>query len=400
MTDIERSIVGTMAKFTHILLLLYLLKYNLAEECPNSIKEPEYRTWLKELYEELMCYKSKKAPPGINTIGVHMNVERYSLQTDKEIFSAETVLNITWKDERLMWDPDKHHGIKETETDEFFYWIPQMELINVEDMFNNEITSLYLCKIQYMGLVNCRHKMYHETWCSVKLTNWPYDVQECSLEFGHEYLSKENYTIHLRTAIADDYTAGWHITEFKQDYNVGGRIGVRVTFVLEREAAGLSAIYIHPALVLTVLNIVTLFLDVRRNVRLAVSCFTLSIHYYMLVQLDIDMPKGNAFTPIILLYYRGSIIVTIITILLTLILSKVCSLKSNPHNYIKLVNDFVCDNKYSSYLVFPKWESDDVTVDSKSSNEDYVIFANVVNSVFLFLIVFTYFGLYISKIPK
>ncbi|CAH1634925.1 unnamed protein product [Spodoptera littoralis] len=189
-----------------------------------------------------------------------MDVGRISFEADKEVFTAQTTLNITWRDERLKWDPDKYHGIKETEIGSYSSWIPKFELNNVEDFFNFEMSTFYSCKIYNTGVVTCRHRMLHETWCGVKLTNWPYDVQECSLEFSHEYM-----TVNLRAGISDEYTAGWHVSEIKQENNASGRPGVTVTLVLVREAAGLSAIFIYPALVLTVLNIVTLFLDVRRN---------------------------------------------------------------------------------------------------------------------------------------
>ncbi|XP_022823623.1 neuronal acetylcholine receptor subunit beta-2-like [Spodoptera litura] len=372
---------------------MYFLTFSLAKGCANNNKEPEYVTRLKKLLEDL-CPSSKKPPAGNNTVYVFMDVRRISFEADKEVFTTQTNFNVTWRDERLKWDPDKYHGIKETEIGHFLGWIPKFELINVAK-FLNQVSTFHSCKIYNTGVVTCRYRMLYEIRCGVKLTNWPYDVQECSLEFSYEYM-----TVNLRTGISGEYTAGWHVSEIKQENNASGKPGVTVTLVLVREAAGLSAIFIYPALVLTVLNIVTLFLDVRRNVRLAVGCFTLFGHYYLLMQLDIDMPKGNAFTPTILLYYRDSIILTIITILLTFFLTKLCSVSSKPHNYIKIIKNFVCDNKYSNYFVFPKWESDDVTVDFKSSNEDYVIFANVVNSVFMFLIVFAYFGLFISKIPK
>ncbi|CAH0664174.1 unnamed protein product [Spodoptera exigua] len=261
----ERSVVETMAKFTYILILLYLLKTSFAKDCADNKKTPEYFTWLKELLKDILSCSTRTPPPGNTTIDIVMNVESYSFQTDKEVFTAQTALNINWVDERLKWDPDKYHGIKEIEADPFLAWHPEIELINVADYFNSEMTTLFFCSIHNTGLITCRHKVLHETWCGVKLTNWPYDVQECSLEFGHEYMSKENYTYKLRASISEEYSAGWHVSELKQEDNAGGRPGVAVTFVLVREAAGLSAIFMYPALVLTVLNVLSLFLDVRRD---------------------------------------------------------------------------------------------------------------------------------------
>ena len=390
-----------MALYIYVVLLLFL-NYTLAENCVID-NTPEYITWEKKVLEDLKCgYNRHQAPKEATTVNVTLFIRSYHFDGVKGVMTAQAWVEFLWKDERLKWDPEKHHGINETDmSHNFFIWTPNIGIANSEDVYHGyAYFHRYILKSN--GVVLCRILVVQDTWCNVKLTDWPYDVQECSLEFTSKDTTRQatNYTLNFVAVVLESESAEWNLIDYKHVPGNGVKKQAKLSFFLLREAVGLSAIVIWPVFVLTILSMLSLCLDVRRKVRLELICFSLMGHYYFLTELAEDIPTESPFPPMLLVYYRGSVVLSVIILLSTFILSSMCKLKSTPHNYVKQINDFVYENNYRTYLVYPRWEFVDATVNSKSSSEDWVKFANIVNSVLIFFVVFAYIGLYATKIPK
>ncbi|KAJ8720510.1 hypothetical protein PYW08_005975 [Mythimna loreyi] len=393
-----------MALLTYI-LILHLLNVAFSNTCVIK-NTPDYITWEEDLLKELETDYDAFYPPGENTtVNSSFFLESFSYTDKTEMITMKTLMVSRWKDERLKWDPEKHHGISEVVKSHFFIlWTPYFGISNTDGYYLDN----YKYNLKSNGDVSWQYKTTQEAWCSIKLTNWPYDVQECNITLNSmedSYMSysiqpSKHYEINFAFGVLEKKSAGWYIYDYKHVKENNATNIVKLTIYLMREAVGLSAIVVWPAFVLTVLSVVSLCLDVRRKVRLAIICLSVFGHYYFLSELAYDIPKQSNFPPTLLLYYRGSVVLSIINVLLTFSLDIICKLKSTPHNYVKLINDFVYDNKYRTYLVFPRWDVDDATVDSKSSSEDWVKFANIVNSIFIFIVVFAYIGLYSTNIPK
>ncbi|KAJ8720511.1 hypothetical protein PYW08_005976 [Mythimna loreyi] len=395
-----------MALLTYI-LLLHLLKGSLSDICVID-NTPEYVTWEKDLLNDLECNYDASHPPSENLIlNITYLLRSFSYDDKTETMKMQIWIVNEWNDDRLKWDPEKHHGIQKTYLSRFNIWFPYFGVSNTDNSLQSYVIS-FRYHLKSDGDVDFQFKAVEQTLCSVKLTNWPYDLQECSfviesLRDSYMKLSSkptEQYAINFDFEVLGRKSAGWYIYDYKHVKENNTRNQVKLTIYLMREAVGLSAIVVWPAFVLTVLSVVSLCLDVRRKVRLAIVCFSLCGHYYFLSELASNIPKRSNFPPTLLLYYRGSVVSSIIIVLLTLSLDIICKLKSTPHSYVKLINDFVYNNNYRTYLVFPRWDVDDATVDSKSSSEDWVKFANIVNSIFIFIVVFAYIGLYSTNIPK
>nr|XP_021187130.2 neuronal acetylcholine receptor subunit beta-3 [Helicoverpa armigera] len=387
-----------MAVLTYI-LIIQLLNFAFGKQCTID-NTPDYMKYEKQLLEDLQCGYSAHHPPTANTtVKLTFFMRYFNFDSEEEVFSVQNWIHLDWQDDRLKWDPAEYHGLTETDVTYFDIWLPSIALMNEEDFLNLEIYSFYRCLLKSTGAVQCKHWIVHEAWCSVKLTDWPYDVQECSLEFEGISPHTENFTMVLdsyKFQISAIESAGWHVTQFKQIANNTGKSKITLIYVVVREAAGLSAIVISPAFVLTVLTILSLFLDVREKVRLAILSFSIVGHYYFLTELASVLPKECHYPPTLLYYYRASLVISMVIILLTVFLENICKF-NKPHDYVKLINDFVYEWRFSKYIVFPQWDIDN---NSKNSNEDWVKFSSLVNSVFIYVIGITYIGLYSALVPK
>uniref|UniRef100_A0A2A4K554 Neurotransmitter-gated ion-channel ligand-binding domain-containing protein n=1 Tax=Heliothis virescens TaxID=7102 RepID=A0A2A4K554_HELVI len=393
-----------MGALTYI-LVIQLINYAFGKQCAiNNI--PDYIKNEKQLLDDLQCgYDSHHQPSDNTTIRLIFFMKYFTFDSEEEVFTVQNWIHLDWQDDRLKWDPAKYNGLVETDVTYHDIWLPSIELSNKEDFLNLEIYGFYRCLLKNSGAVLCKHWIVHEAWCSVKLTDWPYDVQECSLDFEGISPHTENFTMFLDDSKSQDFTdmatksAGWYVHDFKQVVNNTGGSKIRLIYVLVREAAGLSAIVISPAFVLTVLTILSLFLDVREKIRLAILSFSTVGHYYFLTELTANLPKECHYPPTLLYYYRGSLVISMFIVVLTVFLEKMCKFNS-PQVYIKVVNDYVYEYRFNKYIVFPQWDIDNSTVDNKKSNEDWVKFSNFVNSVFIYVIVIAYLGLYSATVPK
>ncbi|CAD0206274.1 unnamed protein product [Chrysodeixis includens] len=309
-----------------IIIILGFLNLTLAKDCVRN-DVPEHIKWEKKLRAELTCsYRFALVPPAGNqthpfTVNIRFSMKYFTFNSQEEIFTIQSLMYLSWTDERLKWNPKKFFGINETSISSVNIWTPMLRLFNSADSFDFDRFFYVRCNVQSSGRVNCRPRMVHAAICSVKLRNWPYDVQECSLEFG-VYPSKwtkfrMNYTSRAISMFGAEYGAEWFISDYKQSGNITSDNQLKMTFVLEREAGGLAAVVVYPALILTFLSVSTLFLDVMMNVRLILAFFSLYSHFYFLSEMGQNIPKDSLDPPLLLLYYRASFTLTAVIVMAT-----------------------------------------------------------------------------------
>ncbi|KAF9823555.1 hypothetical protein SFRURICE_011408 [Spodoptera frugiperda] len=350
-----------MALFTY--LLLAALHATLAEDCIiNNI--PERMAFEKQLRKDLKCnYKIFDPPPHNGSsfpVNVKFVMKRFNFNSEEDTFSVQTRMFVSWNDPRLQWNPEKYYGIDATEMTVLNIWAPTLTLVNSvsSDDFDDRF-YFARCNIYSDGDVRCVRRVTHDAACDVNLTDWPYDQQECSLIF--EAADVRSMKIHINASSrvfsmwGAEYGAEWIITDYKQETNYSSNKQLKLTFVVEREARGLAAIVVYPAMILTVMSVTVLFMDVRRPVRLGLASFCLLCHHYFLCELAGNIPTKNTKPPNLLLYYRASVVLSLVSMLLTCVLGKICRLKSAPQNYIISFNNLVFES-FGRYLIFPQWE--------------------------------------------
>lgn len=396
----------TMALFTYI-ILLSILNITLAEDCVIN-NMPERMAFEKQLRRDLACDPMRRIEPPNNSSNFNVNLKfvlkRFNFDSDVGVMAIQTWMFISWKDERLKWDPEKYYSIKSTRMLSINMWHPGFRLFN--SALSNDFDRYYYawCVLKNTGQVHCVVRITHSAICKVNLTDWPYDQQKCSFEFGawsaKSSSFKLNVTSRAITMFGADYEAEWVITDYRQEVNTSAERQLKMIFTLDREAASLAAIVVYPAVILTVLSVTSLFLDVRRFVRLSVACFSVLGHYFFLATIASKIPRQNSYPPNLLLYYRSSMVLTVLIILVSFFLRILCKLKSTPQSYIISINDAVFQSN-GKYLIFPHWNVDDDSIlDIKRFSQDWTKFANIIHCVFGVVTIVAYVSLYCVLVPK
>ncbi|KAM3966648.1 nicotinic acetylcholine receptor subunit alpha 9 [Aphomia sociella] len=395
------------------------------EDCPVDREEAMHDE--AKLHKDLFCAYSYEHRPVMDhkktvTVKVRFSIKYLSFDSLEETITVHSWVAMTWMDEFLHWEPANYGDIKEIQLESHEIWTPRMALFNADATMYQSDLFYTTCTVDYKGTVTCVPHVAHSGICRTSLTRWPYDVQNCTLYFGSWMHKGEqvNFTFYnMQPVITNDFQNGpsWKLMRVANERLPGiysccpndTYPMLKYTFVLKREAAGPAAIVVVPSIVIVLLTLSSVLLDVKDNIRLMLLCFSLFGHFTFLTEIGYDIPKHGADTPIILLFVRDSMIVTLTSILVTLLLMSLIRRNLPAPGWMISVNRLLASGP-GKYVVFTEFDPNDtskqklaeddgnVNEEPKRSN-DWLQFANLLNS-FMFIVIFiTYFVLICVYIP-
>ncbi|KAL9981976.1 hypothetical protein ACROYT_G010752 [Oculina patagonica] len=97
-------------------------------------------------------------------------------------------VNQYWKNNLLKWDPEYYGGVKKIHVSPEDIWVPDTLLYNNIDeekrIGGGRATYTASVEVQYDGSNMWLNPALFKSICSVDITNFPFDDQECLLKFG------------------------------------------------------------------------------------------------------------------------------------------------------------------------------------------------------------------------
>lgn len=398
-----------MRLLTLILFLYLSIKYS-QEKCLTEISKLDMLEF-KLKRHLIWCGNDNLIPPNRNKsepvdVRLSFRLKRFDYKSSEQKFTIYTWTAISWDDKRIKWDPNKYDGVERIVRHGGHIWTPNIKLLNsIED---SDISYMHSpCEISSDGHVECILRLLFNAKCFTDLREWPRDAQTCSLEFGvydQEYYNgiknkiRLNFNHRAISMFGSEYGSEWDIMDYKQEVNQSDERQLKMSFTLERHAEILVALVIYPSVILSALSLSTLVLDVRRDLRLFLACFSLLCHFYFLSDLAMEIPEHGNNAPNILLYFRGSVIMTIINVALTISMKTLCGKDTTVPAWMATTNKYVF-RSYGKFVVFPRWQIETLG-DKKSKNvKDWADFANFINSVWMYISVVVYIVLYCVLVP-
>lgn len=383
------------------------------EDCvlDNSSKDSSFEY---KLIKDLQCNYDNDVPPKTNNSEpVVVNVKFYpksaKFSQDEEIFNVYSWVVLIWNDGRLTWDPEKYGNIRKTEMMSYNIWTPGLKLFNTADTTDYDFLFT-LCQIRNTGKVVCYPKLLYQTLCSTDLQNWPYDIQSCTFRFGEwkraGTLTNVQFTFGKRKGLGmlgNEYLMGWTVMSYNQTEDNNKTEQLTVTFGLERQSILLGTIIVIPSIIVFLLTLISLLLFVNNETRLGLLYFNLLLHYVILHNISHMLPKHSRNVPKILLFTRGSLLLTCTSVLLTFVLKILRKRKVAPPIFVSFLNNYI-NNSFIKHLLWPKWEaeinfltlSEDV---ERKTTEDWNDFTNFVNAAFIFICIIVYLCLLLLFMP-
>ena len=138
---------------------------------------------------------------------------------------------LSWTDEFLQWDPAEYDGIETLRYYRYWIWTPDILPYNDVGSFDLEKYDFSIpIKVNYNGTVAWMRPVEYETTCSLDVTRFPFDVQECDLVIGSwQYFEHE---VSLNCAPID---FSYYIEDSL--WSLESKIGVRFECQLYSESA-------------------------------------------------------------------------------------------------------------------------------------------------------------------
>ena len=277
-----------------------------------------------------------------NPIEVYIGFTLYGITGIDEIEQKLTTtgwLDIQWTDEFLQWTPASYGGLKYIYVPQAMIWKPDISLQNgFTDL--SELGSKFIqVKISYNGIIAWRPFQVFESKCVLDSTYFPFDRQECDLEFVAWSLSREDVFLAqdsdgIELSPELKRHGEWEIVSSRAtDELETHETKVKFTIVIDRKPLFVIINMITPIILLAVLNIFTFKIPADIGERMG---YTVTVWLSFAVFLTIisgSLPQSSETTPIISIYVMIQLFMGTFIVLISAVESGVTTLGEEEHVY-------------------------------------------------------------------
>ncbi|KAJ6653653.1 hypothetical protein lerEdw1_008841 [Lerista edwardsae] len=165
-----------------------------------------------KLFEDLMTNYNRNLRPAENegdVINVTLKLtltNLISLNEREEALTTNVWVEMQWSDYRLRWDPNAYGNITCLRISSTLVWLPDIVLENnIDGVF--DITLHVNALVSYDGLVYWLPPAIYRSACSIVVTYFPFDWQNCSMVFQSQTYSAHEINLLLKKE--EDETIEW-----------------------------------------------------------------------------------------------------------------------------------------------------------------------------------------------
>ncbi|XP_006141707.1 neuronal acetylcholine receptor subunit beta-3 [Tupaia chinensis] len=267
-----------------------------------------------------------------DTIKVHFGLKISQLvdvDEKNQLMTTNVWLKQEWTDHKLRWNPDDYGGIQSIKVPSESLWLPDIVLFeNADGRFEGSLMTKVIVKSN--GTVVWTPPASYKSSCTMDVTFFPFDRQNCSMKFGswtYDGTMVDLILINENVDRKDFFDNGeWEILNAK-GMKGNRRDGlysypfITYSFVLRRLPLFYTLFLIIPCLGLSFLTVLVFYLPSDEGEKLSLSTSVLvSLTVFLLVIEEI-IPSSSKVIPLIgeyllfiMIFVTLSIIVTVFVI--------------------------------------------------------------------------------------
>ncbi|ESP04726.1 hypothetical protein LOTGIDRAFT_83337, partial [Lottia gigantea] len=247
----------------------------------------------------------------------------------RQILSVIIIFSLRWKDEFLVWNPDKYEGLSFIQMDQEKIWIPWINLYSTLDDADLFGDVRYRLTARQNGQMTWTLSKKITVACLMNVVLFPFDTQRCTLAFTPLlYNTEQVKLVHVEQSVntstlkshgewvfrASNYTT----LDYKlDDFNMSV-LYVRLEF--KRLTLFFVQNFLVPIIIISFLNLLTFWLPDGSGEKASFSITVLLALTFYLTSVSSYLPQ-NSNEPILLTLYISLLLtLSCLTVLVSLIL--------------------------------------------------------------------------------
>lgn len=247
-----------------------------------------------------------------------------------------------WHDYKLRWDPSDYENITSMRIPSELIWRPDIVLYNNADG-DFAVTHLTKAHLFHDGRVQWTPPAIYKSSCSIDVTFFPFDQQNCTMKFGSWTYDKAKIdlvSMHSRVDQLDFWESGeWVIVEAVGTYNTRkyeccSEVYPDITyaFVIRRLPLFYTVNLLLPCLLLSCLTVLVFYLPSEggEKVTLCISVL-LSLTVFLLLITEI-IPSTSLVIPLVGEYLLFTMVFVTLSIIITVFVLNVHHRSPRTHS--------------------------------------------------------------------
>ena len=318
----------------------------------------------KALHANLMTNYSKYVRPvedQTKAIDIQVHLSAIAIQEFDEVlekFSVVGVLALNWKDENMVWDAEDYGGTMSVFVGYKDVWVPEIILSNPSEKLDSFGKEWQLIRYSPDGTANWYPGDLIKSTCSIDVRYFPFDIQECDMEFyvwGYSTFEvKLNLTrSDIDTSLMAEH-GSWNLIGTSAKVEEVNFISKAIfTFRLERKPQYIIFNVILPIMFLCLLNVLVFVLPAEAGERVSYAITVLlSIAVFMTIVSN-TLPKTSEPLPIIAYFLMMDLIISALISLCTVLNLRLFHKKDTipiPKKLVYIYNFLSCSCRRSGII--------------------------------------------------
>ncbi|XP_078413642.1 neuronal acetylcholine receptor subunit alpha-2-like [Cetorhinus maximus] len=275
-----------------------------------------------------------------------------------QMMTTNVWLKQEWYDYKLMWDPVEFDNVTSVRVPSEMIWIPDIVLYNNAD---GEFAVTHMTKAHLFstGRVQWVPPAIYKSSCSIDVTFFPFDQQNCKMKFGswtHDKSKIDLRSMGRNVDLKDYWESGeWAIVNAvgiynSKKYDCCSEVYVDITysFIIRRLPLFYTINLIIPCLLISCLTVLVFYLPsgCGEKITLCISVL-LSLTVFLLLITEI-IPSTSLVIPLIGEYLLFTMIFVTLSIVITVFVLNVHHRSPNTHKMPRWVRKVFLD-------FIPRW---------------------------------------------
>ncbi|XP_031564356.1 neuronal acetylcholine receptor subunit alpha-7-like isoform X2 [Actinia tenebrosa] len=233
--------------------------------------------------------------------------------------SLHEIIDLSWFDSSLSWQPSDFNGIKKISLHTSDIWVPDIVVYNNADEGFGDGHTRVNAVIRHDGHVSLSIPFLLRSNCKVQLASYPFDVQVCSIKFGSWSFDGSQLALRMESPTADlsSYlpSAEWELIEIPGEFHsvvyaccANPYHDIEYMVKIRRRSLFYAIYLIIPCAMISMLTLLMFLLPPECNERMTVGMAILvGLSFFFLLVAE-NMPATAEGVPLIGIYYTVTLI--------------------------------------------------------------------------------------------